>query len=166
MTSLAYQANVSGVEMNGFNVGLVTFKHFGESLSGAKGGTGPYTTINITYQYRASLQAGVSLTEAFPKVTIVPNGAITSKSSSQVSFPTPSYTTLTPFPPVRSLIFFTLDSEEAVLRRTCSAPFCFASSAFSAVEVVAITCAPRYLQNYRYAPLPISSLPIEEKTEE
>lgn len=41
-TSFAYQAKSSGVLINGAKVGLVTFKHFGMSLSGAKAGTAPF----------------------------------------------------------------------------------------------------------------------------
>lgn len=47
------------------------------------------------------------------------------------------------------LTSLTLSSDELVVRSTASAPFFLASSAFSAVEVVAITCAPRYLPSYR-----------------
>ena len=51
------------------------FKFFGPNLSGAKGGTGPL---------------------AFPKVTNVPLRLSSSKSISNVSFPTPSNTACTP----------------------------------------------------------------------
>ena len=46
ITWFTYQANSSGVAKNGFNVGLVTFKHFGMSLNGANGGTAPYLAVH------------------------------------------------------------------------------------------------------------------------
>ena len=53
----------------------------------------------------AVMRTGATAPDALPKLAIKPNGAKQSSDLSQVSLPTESYTTFTPFPPV---ISFTL----------------------------------------------------------
>ena len=121
-----------------------------------QGWSGDFQTLGRESQYRelgwSTLYISIGrsrrdrrllrLTEALPYITNVPLDLTTSKSSSNESFPTPSYTAWTPLPSVRERTFLTFSSDESVVRRTWCAPFCFASSAFSWLEVVAITFAP------------------------
>lgn len=138
-TSLAYEAKSSGVLMNAPRVGRVIFKLLGESLKTENSAGAPYASVQTQGMEE---NRNRRRTEAFPYMTKVPLDLMTSKSSSNVSLPTPSYTACTPFPSVKESTFFTFSSEESVVRRTWCAPFFFANSAFSGLDVVAMTLAP------------------------
>ena len=81
-----------------------------------------------------------SIAEALPKVTSSPNGCRESSEPAKVDFPTESYTTGTPFPPVSA--FTRSGTLSRSYRMTWSAPCAFASAAFSSEPAVPITVAP------------------------
>ena len=72
-------------------VARVTYRHLAASTAGAKGGTGPL---------------------ALPKLAISPNGRRHLSEPSQVSLPTESYTTFTPWP---SVIWATRSAKSSAL---------------------------------------------------
>jgi len=72
---------------------------------------------------------GVTLPDELPKLTSSPSGFKQSSEARKVSFPTESYTTGTPTPPVISRTRFAMSSRVDTI--TCAHPWAFATAAFS-----------------------------------
>ena len=82
--------------------------------------------------------------EAAPKRTSIPLTRKAASEPSNVSFPTPSYTTSAPVPLVISLT----RAAKPSYRSTWSAPASRASCSFASVDTVVMTSAPRALSSW------------------